>query len=97
MYFLSFIFLYSIFLLVLLVETLRHFVEIYQVAGISCLHTDWWCSINIVLVVLHLPVFSFQCYQQCGNLCKRPNNLPPAFINLEENMQPYMYASVASS
>ena len=78
-YFLSFIFLYTVYLMILLFETFRHFVEIYQVEGISCLHTDMWCTINIVLITLHLPVFFFQYYQQCGNLCKKPF-LPPAYV-----------------
>jgi len=82
-YFLSFIFLYSIFLSILLFETLRHFVEIYRVIGWSCLYTDSLCTTNIILIFLHFPVFAFQWQQQCKNLCKRPN-LPPQFINLAE-------------
>ena len=61
-YFISFIFLYSIFLLILMFETLRHFVEIFKAVGWSCLYTDSLCTTNIILITLHLPVFFYQYY-----------------------------------
>ena len=62
-YFLSFIFLYTLYLLVILTETLRHFTEIYKVTGLKCLYTDSLCSVNIILITLHLPIFLFQWVQ----------------------------------
>ena len=73
-YFLTFIFSYTVFLLILLFETFRHFVEIYKVTGWSCLYTDSLCTTNIILITLHLPVFFYQYYQQCNTLCKKPTN-----------------------
>ena len=58
-YFISFIFLYSFCLLILLFETFRHFVEIFAATGWSCLYTDSVCTINIILIMLHIPVFLF--------------------------------------
>ena len=39
-YFLSFIFIYSINLLIILFETIRHCVEMYQAVGWKCIYTD---------------------------------------------------------
>ena len=71
-YFLAFIFLYFFFLLILLTEIFRHFTEIFKEVGWSCMYTDSLCTTSIVLITLHLPVFIFQYYQQCGSLCKKP-------------------------
>lgn len=62
-YFISFIFLYTFYLLILMTETIRHFIEIYKSEGFSCLYTDTLCTVNIILITLHLPVFFFQNYQ----------------------------------
>lgn len=100
-YFLSFIFLYTIFLLILITETVRHFIEVYQEEGISCLYTDMWCTVNIILVTMHMPVFFFQYYQQCGALCKRPENVPAQLINAGDypttNVYTTSFASLAAS
>lgn len=82
-YFLAFIGLYSLFLLILLVETFRHFIEIYSILGFKCFYTDSLCTTNFVLIGLHIPVFLFQWKSQCFSLCKRPN-LPPQFIQNAE-------------
>ena len=81
-YFLSFIFLYSFFLLIILFETLRHFVEIYQDIGWKCVYTDCITTVNIILILLHIPVFLFQWRSQCTSLCKRPQ-LPPQFLQMQ--------------
>mmetsp|Transcript_6001 Transcript_6001/g.8120 ORF Transcript_6001/g.8120 Transcript_6001/m.8120 type:complete len:220 (+) Transcript_6001:911-1570(+) len=75
-YFLSFIFIYSFFLLILTFETLRHFLEIYWATGWQCLYTDSITTFQLILVFLHVPVFVFQWKTQCRSLCKKPN-LPP--------------------
>lgn len=59
-YFLVFIGLYSIFLVTLLIETFRHFVEIFNEMGWKCFYTDVLCTINFILIGLHIPVFLFQ-------------------------------------
>ena len=59
-YFLSFIFLYSIFLLLMLFGTLRHFVEIWMEVGWTCIYTDSMTTVNVILITLHIPVFVFQ-------------------------------------
>ena len=61
-YFVLFIFIYTSYLMMLMVETLRHFVEIYKVIGVSCLYTDSLCSTNLMLIFLNVPVFFFQVY-----------------------------------
>ena len=58
-YFLLFIFLYPIYLLILLSEVLRHFIEIYRVTGFECIYTDSMTTIALLLILLHLPVFFF--------------------------------------
>jgi len=65
------------------------------VVGITCLYTDSLCTINLILISMHIPVFFFQVYSQCGNLCKKPSNLPPQFINTAEYQN--LFASLASS
>ena len=75
-YFLAFTFLYSFCLLLLLIETLRHFVETYEESGWSCIYTDSLTTVNIILITLHIPVFFFQWRSQCSSLCKLPK-LPP--------------------
>ena len=83
-YFLAFIFLYSFCLMLLLTETLRHFVEIYKEIG-QDFYADSLCMINIILILLHIPVFLFQWHSQCSTLCKRPD-LPPQFIDGNNNV-----------
>lgn len=58
-YFLAFIFCYTVFLLILLFETVRHMVEIWLVVHWACLYTDSLCTTNIILISLHLPVFFY--------------------------------------
>ena len=79
-FFLAFIFTFTLYLMVLMVEILRHWAEIYKEVGWSCFYTDSLCTTSLVLVTLHLPVFFFQWYQQCGNLCRKPLNRPPQLI-----------------
>ena len=61
-YFLTFIFLYSLYLLCLLEETLRHFIEMIQIVGISCIYNDALTTVNLILILLHLPLFFYQIY-----------------------------------
>ena len=77
-FFLLFIFFFMSYLLVLMTETIRHFVEIYKEVGIQCIYTDSMTTVNLVLIFLHLPVMGFQLYNQCRNLSKKPE-LPPQF------------------
>ena len=58
-YFLTFIFLYTIYLLVILTDTMRHFVEIFQEIGWHCLYTDSLSTIIVILITLHLPIFLY--------------------------------------
>ena len=58
-YFLTFIFLYTLYLLCLLEETLRHFIEMIQLDGISCVYNDSLTTVNLVLILLHLPLFFY--------------------------------------
>ena len=59
-YFLSFICLYSLNLLILFIETLRHLIEIWKNFGCHCYYTNTLVFTNIVLIILHIPVFVFQ-------------------------------------
>ena len=63
-YFLAFIFLYTIYLLVIITDTLRHFTEIFKNTGFECLYTDSLCTTVIILILLHLPIFFYQIVQQ---------------------------------
>ncbi len=90
-YFITFIFMYSFYLLILLFETFRHFIEIFKVTGWSCLYTDSMCTVNILLITLHVPVFALQWHQQCGTLCKKPKR-PPRYINTQD-----YYAAMTNS
>ena len=83
-YFLSFIFLYTLYLLVILTETLRHFTEIFKAIGFECLYTDTLTTVNIILITLHLPIFLFQWVQQCGTLCKKPKKMTPQLIQAQD-------------
>lgn len=67
----------------MLTETIRHFIEIYELIGWTCLYTDSLCTVNIILILMHLPVFYYQNYQQCGSLCKKPKK-PPTLVHADE-------------
>ena len=80
-YFLTFIFLYTFYLLVILTDTMRHFVEIFKETGFRCLYTDSLCTTNLILITLHLPIFFYQIVQQVGTLIKKPKAAPSQFLN----------------
>lgn len=82
-YFILFIVSFMSYLGVLLTETIRHFIEIYKEVGVQCIYTDSMCTVNLILIMMHLPVMGFQIYNQCSNLNKKPQ-LPPQFIQTVE-------------
>ena len=55
-YFISFICLYTLFLLLILTETLRHLIQVFKIEGINCLTTEILCTVNIILILLQLIV-----------------------------------------
>lgn len=71
-YFLIFLFSYSLYILCIFFETLRHFIEVFQAKGFSCIETDTVSTIVLLLIMLHIPVLSYQLKQQCGTLCTKP-------------------------
>lgn len=82
-YFLMFIVTFSIYLGILMSETLRHFAEIYQVIGFECFYTDSMCTVNMILIFMHLPIMGFQIYSQFGGLLKKPT-LQPSYIQMTD-------------
>jgi hypothetical protein len=83
-YFVLFIFFYTCFITALVAETVRHSAGIYLVNRCFCVFTDSLTITNMILLLMHVPVFFFQVYSQCGLLCRKPRNLPPTFIDTPE-------------
>lgn len=83
-YFLLFIFTYTLFIITILTETLRHFIEIYREKGFSCIYTDEWTTILLILIILHLPVVLYQSFSQIKSLCRPPRK--SKFENLQRQL-----------
>ena len=77
-YFVLFVFLYATFLVVVLLETLRHLAEecIENETAGDCLGKEKPMFIVLFLVILNLPVIFYQVYSQLKNICvsKKPDN-----------------------
>ena len=79
-YFLVFLCAYALFLIIMFVETVRHFAEVFSRIGWSCLKTDTTTSVIMIGLWLHMPILIWQLYMQCKNL----NNTPRKLIEEEE-------------
>ena len=79
-YFLVFLCAYALFLIIMFVETVRHFAEVFSRIGWSCLKTDTTTSVIMIGLWLHMPILFWQLYMQCKNL----NNAPRKLIDEEE-------------
>ena len=53
-YFISFICLYTLFLMLVLAETLHHLIQVAKVEGIKCLTDEILCTVSIILIALQL-------------------------------------------
>jgi hypothetical protein len=58
-FFVLFIFEYALFLLTVLLDTIRHFAEVYRHIGFSGITTDKNTAALLILVMMHLPVITF--------------------------------------
>lgn len=58
-YFLLFLFCFIGYLLVILVDTMRHFSEILIEEGLESIYTDSLTIVSVILITLHLPVMIF--------------------------------------
>ena len=72
-FFLVWITLYSIFLIDLLLEMVRHIYEFVVFKWNTNLDYGL-TALLIAMIFIHLPIIAFQVYSQCKNLCKRPVN-----------------------
>lgn len=76
-YFTLFVFMYAWFLLVVLLETLRHLAEVCsdisetgeRVLNLQCFNTEKYMFLVLFLVFLNLPVIFYQVYSQIKNIC----------------------------
>jgi len=61
-YFMVFLVTYASFLLIMFVETLRHFAEVFADIGFGCLKTDTVTTIVMIGIWLHMPILVWQLY-----------------------------------